>query len=479
MNRNRIILSEATRSRIRLQLHPYIPNSNPVTIRQMLQEAEISSIDELFQDIPEEIRSKAQLDIPLRMQEAEVRTKVERILSRNISTRELTSFLGAGIWPHHVPAAVDAIVSRGEFLTSYTPYQPEISQGMLQAMFEYQSLICELTAMEYANSSLYDWSTALGEAARMASRLTGRLELLIPQYSHPERVATLHTFAEPVGIKVTEFSQTRKTGAVDMSDLRRKLSSRTAGVYIEYPSFLGFVEQEIEEISRMVHEAESVFIVGVEPISLGLLRPPGDFGADIAIGEGQPLGNHMNFGGPLLGIFACRGESLLRQMPGRIIGRTITQDGKQNAYCMALQTREQHIRREKATSNICTNEALLALAASVYLSLLGTSGLTELCRTILDRTQYALGKLRTVRGVTTPLFDAFHFMEFTVNFDATGKKVSEINNALLDSGIQGGLDLSKVFPELGQTALYCVTEVHSQEDIDMLVDKLRQIVGGS
>ena len=461
------------------QLHPYIPNSNPTTIRQMLQETRIGSIDELFQDIPKEIRSKADLDIPRRMSEAEARRKVERILSTNISTREVTSFLGAGVWPHHVPAAVDTILSRGEFLTSYTPYQPEISQGILQAMFEYQSLICELTAMEYANSSLYDWSTALGEAARMASRVTGRVELLIPQYSHPERAATLRTFAEPAGIQVSRYCQSRKTGAVDISDLRKKLSQRTAGVYIEYPSFLGFVEEEIEEIGELVHESDGLIIVGVEPISLGLLRPPGDFGADIVIGEGQPLGNHMNFGGPLLGIFACRGESVLRQMPGRVIGRTMTQDGKQNAYCMALQTREQHIRREKATSNICTNEALLALAASVYLSLLGTSGLTQLCRTILDRTNYAIGKLRTVHGVTAPYFDAFHFMEFTVNFNGTGKKVSEINNALLNSGIQGGLDLSNIFPELGQTALYCVTEVHSTEDIDMLVDKLRQIVGGS
>ena len=462
-----------------MQLHPYIPNSNPVTVRQMLQETGIGSIDELFQDIPEEVRSRANLDVPRRLPEAEVRRNVERILSKNISTREATSFLGAGVWPHHVPAAVDAILSRGEFLTSYTPYQPEISQGILQAMFEYQSLICELTLMDYANSSLYDWSTALGEAARMASRVTGRPELLIPHYSHPERAATLRMFAQPAGMKVTEFAQSRETGSVEISDLRKKLSSHTAGVYIEYPSFLGFVEEEVEEISRMVHESESLFIVGVEPISLGVLRPPGDFEADIVIGEGQPLGIHMNFGGPLLGIFACRGESLLRQMPGRVIGRTVTQDSKQDAYCMALQTREQHIRREKATSNICTNEALLALAASVYLSLLGSGGLTELCKTILDRTEYALRKLRTIRGITTPRFDAFHFMEFTVNFDATGKKVFETNDALLSSGIQGGLDLSRIFPELGQTALYCVTEVHSREDIDMLVDKLRQIVGGS
>ncbi|HKM51375.1 MAG TPA: aminomethyl-transferring glycine dehydrogenase subunit GcvPA [Candidatus Bathyarchaeia archaeon] len=459
--------------------HPYIANSNEAIIGQMLAETGLNSIDELFTDIPESIRSKAILDLPSRLSEAETRSCVERILTRNASTREITSFLGAGVWPHYVPAAVDALITRGEFLTSYTPYQPEVSQGMLQAMFEYQSLICELLDMDYANSSLYDWSTALGEAARMTVRINGRIEFVIPHYIHPERAATLRTFTDPAGIKIVEVSQDQRKGTVDLSDLKKKLSSHTAGVYIEYPSFLGWVDEGVDEISKLVHEAGSLLVVGVEPISMGVLRPPGDFGADIVIGEGQPLGNHMNFGGPLLGIFACRGESLLRQLPGRIIGKTLTQDGKQDAYCMALQTREQHIRREKATSNICTNEALLALAASIYLSILGPVGLTELCATILDRTQYAMKGLRQVPGVSVPSVDAFHFMEFGVNFDRTDKTVSEINEALLTSRIQGGLDLSNIFPELGQTALYCFTEIHSHEEIDMLIEKLSHIVGGS
>jgi glycine dehydrogenase subunit 1 len=445
-------------------------------MHKMLNEIGISGMEDLFRDIPEQIRTKANLGLPPRLSEAEARLRVESILSKNVSTREIISFLGAGIWPHYVPAAVDALITRGEFLTSYTPYQPEISQGMLQALFEYQSLICELTEMDFANSSLYDWATALGEAARMSVRVTGRDEFIIPHYSHPEHAATLRGFAEPVGIKIVEFSQDRRTGAVDLLDLEKKLTPRTAGVYIDYPSFLGFVDENVEEAGKLVHESSSLFVVGVEPISLGVLRPPGEFGADIVIGEGQPLGSHMNFGGPLLGVFACRGEKLLRQMPGRVIGKTLTQDGKQDAYCMALQTREQHIRRQKATSNICTNEALLALAASVYLSLLGPVGLTELCKTIMDRAQYAMENLRKVPGVTVPSFEAFHFMEFGVNLDGTGKKVSEVNEALLAGGIQGGLDVSKIFPELGQTALYCFTEVHSIEDIDMLVDKLQQIV---
>ncbi len=457
--------------------HPYIPNSHESIVRQMLKDIGVGTVEELFSDIPSAIRSKADLAIPTKMSEMEARRHVEALLSKNISSREILSFLGGGIWPHHVPAAVDAIISRGEFLTSYTPYQPEISQGMLQAMFEYQSMICELTAMDYANSSMYDWSTALGEAARMTARVTGRDEFIVPRYIAPERLSTLQVFCEPVDIKILQVPQDKRTGAIDLSDLQGKLSPRTAGVYVEYPSFLGFIDQSISEIGRLVHKAGGLFVVGSEPISLGALKPPGDFGADIMVGEGQPLGSHMNYGGPLLGIFACKGEALLRQMPGRIIGKTTTLDGKQDAYCMALQTREQHIRREKATSNICTNEALLALAASIYLSLLGPKGITELSSTILDRTQYAKDQLGNLHGVMAPAFDAFHFMEFTVNFDKTGKKVSEINEALLNAGIQGGLDISYYFPELGQTALYCFTEVHTRRDIDMLVDKLRQILG--
>jgi glycine cleavage system P protein (glycine dehydrogenase) subunit 1 len=443
----------------------------------MLKEIGVGTIEDLYKDIPERIRARASLTIPSKLSEMEARRHVEGLLNKNLSTRDVLSFLGAGIWPHHVPAAVDAVISRGEFLTSYTPYQPEISQGMLQAMFEYQSMICELTAMDYSNSSLYDWSTALGEAARMASRVTHRGEFIVPHFIHPERLSTLKTFCEPADIKIVEVAQDKRTGSVDITDLKRKMSDRTSGVYLECPSFLGFVEQSCEEIAQLAHKSGALFLVGSEPISLGILKAPGEVGADIVVGEGQPLGNHMNYGGPLLGIFACKGDALLRQMPGRIIGKTTTQDGKQDAYCMALQTREQHIRREKATSNICTNEALLALAAAMYLALQGPEGLRELCTTILDRTSYAIEQLRKVQGVSAPGFEAFHFMEFTVNFDKCGKKVAEINEALLKAGIQGGLDVSAHFPELGQTALYCFTEVHAHGDIEMLADKLRQTVG--
>ena len=443
----------------------------------MLDEIGVRTIEDLYKDIPEAIRTKASLKIPSKLSEMEARRHVERLLNKNLSTCDVLSFLGGGIWPHHVPAAVDAVIGRGEFLTSYTPYQPEISQGMLQSMFEYQSMICELTAMDYSNSSMYDWSTALGEAARMASRVTHRGEFIVPHFIHPERLSTLRTYCEPVDIKIVEVAQDRRTGAVDLTDLKRKVSDRTSGIYLECPSFLGFVEQSSEEIAQVAHKSGALFLVGCEPISLGVLKAPGEVGADIVIGEGQPLGNHMNYGGPLLGIFACKGDALLGQMPGRIIGKTTTQDGKQEAYCMALQTREQHIRREKATSNICTNEALLALATAMYLALQGPKGLRELCSTILDRTSYAIEQVRKIQGLSAPAFEAFHFMEFTINFDKCGKKVAEVNEALLKAGIQGGLDVSASFPELGQTALYCFTEVHTHGDIQMLADKLRQTVG--
>ena len=459
-------------------VHPYIPNSDNGIRKRLLEEIGVGSVDQLFQDIPNSIRSNAGLAIPRKLSEMETRRYVEASLAKNQSTRDILSFLGAGVWPHHVPAAIDSIISRGEFLTSYTPYQPEISQGMLQSMFEYQSLICDLTEMDYANASLYDWSTALGEAARMTVRVTERNEFIVPHYIHPERLGTLKNYCDPAEIQIVAVAQDRRTGAVDLSDLRRKVSDRTAGVYLEWPSFLGFMDGSCDEVADLAHKNGSLFVVGCEPTSLGTLKTPGELGADIAVGEGQPLGNHMNYGGPLLGIFACKGEGLLRHMPGRIIGSTTTQDGQQVAYCMALQTREQHIRRGKATSNICTNETLLALAAAMYLSLLGPAGLAELSAIIAKRTAYAIEQLSTLRGVKAPEFDAFHYMEFTVNFDRAGKKVSEINEALLEAGIQGGLDLSKHFPELGQTALYCFTEVHTERDIDMLRNELRVILGG-
>ena len=458
--------------------HPYIPNSHPKIKHEIMREIGIKSIDELYADVPEKYKLKKPLNIPQApLSEFEVKRHIEVLLSKNKTCNETPIFLGAGCWPHYVPAVVKEIVQRSEFLTAYTPYQPEISQGMLQALFEYQSMICELTAMDVANCSMYDWASALGEAARMAARVTGRTEILIPEIIHPERAATLKTYVEPAGIKTGKLAYERKTGQISLEDLRRKISNKTAAVYIENPSYLGFIEAHVEEIGKEAHSHGALFIVGVDPISLGILKPPGDYNADIVIGEAQPLGNPVNFGGPLLGIFACRDDmNLVRQMPGRIIGLTTTIDNERQGFCMALQTREQHIRREKATSNICSNEALCAVASAVYMALLGPQGLRELSETIVCKANYAMRQLSKIEGVKAPIFKSSHFKEFTVNFDDAELSVKEIHKKLLQRQIHGGKDISKEFPELGETALYCVTEIHSKEEIDRLIEVLSEIL---
>ncbi|MEM3695039.1 MAG: aminomethyl-transferring glycine dehydrogenase subunit GcvPA [Candidatus Bathyarchaeia archaeon] len=458
--------------------HPYIPNSQQKIKEEMMREIGIKSIDELYTDIPERYKLKNPLNIPQHaLSEFEVKRHVEALLSKNKTCNEMPIFLGAGCWPHYVPAIVKEIVQRSEFLTAYTPYQPEISQGMLQALFEYQSMICELTAMDIANCSMYDWASALGEAARMAARVNGRREILVPKIIHPERLATLQVYAEPAGIKIEKVSYERDTGELDLEDLKGKISKQTAAVYIENPSYLGFIETQVEEIEKEAHKHGALFIVGIDPTSLGVIKPPGEYGADIVIGEAQPLGNPMNFGGPLLGIFACRDDnSLIRQMPGRIIGLTTTVDNARQGFCMALQTREQHIRREKATSNICSNEALCAVASAVYMALLGPQGFKGLGETVMYKANYAISLISNIDGVKAPIFNSAHFKEFTVNFDDAGLTVKEVHKKLLQRGIHGGKDISGEFPELGETALYCVTEVHSANEIECLADAINQIL---
>ena len=459
--------------------HPYIPNSLPEIKQEMMQEIGMKNIEELYADVPEKYRLKKPLELPEVLSEFEVKKHVEALLSKNKTCSDMPVFLGAGCWHHYVPAVVKEIVQRSELLTSYTPYQSEISQGMLQALFEYQSMICELTGMEVANCSLYDWASALGEASRMAARLTRRNEILVPKTVHPERLATLQVYAEPAGIIIKQVAYNKETGQISLEDFKHKISDKTAAVYVENPSYLGFIDTQVDEVSREAHAHGALFIVGVDPTSLGILKPPGDYEADIVVGEGQPLGNAMNFGGPLLGIFACRDDlRLIRQMPGRIIGMTTTLDGNRQGFFMALQTREQHIRREKATSNVCTNEALCAVASAVYMALLGPEGLRELGETIMCKANYAIHLLSKIDGVKAPVFKSTHFKEFTVNFDGANLSVKEVNEKLLEQGIHGGKDLSKEFPELGKTALYCVTEIHSEEEIERLTTALEEILAG-
>jgi glycine dehydrogenase subunit 1 len=458
--------------------HHYIPNVREIK-EQMLLEAGVASVYELFADIPPKIRLKRKLKLPAAMSELEVKRHVRAILSKNKPFTQMPSFLGGGVWPHHVPAHVHSLIQRAEFLTSYTPYQPEASQGILQALFEYQSLVCELTGLEVANASMYDWATALGEAALMCARVTGRRKFIVPELISWERLSVLRNYALGPALKIVGIGYDSRTGQLDFDQLRKELDEDTAGVYIENPSYLGFLETQVNEIAEAAHLAGAKFVVGVNPVSLGLLKAPGDYGADIVVGEGQPLGNQVSFGGPALGIFACRGEEkLIRQLPGRLIGMTTTLDGKLRGFTMTLQTREQHIRRERATSNICSNEALCAVAAAIYLSSLGPMGLRELAETCAANASYAMKRLKTIRGLETPIFGSPHFNEFTLRCAKPKLTIDKFNAKLLSQGVHGGRPIRSEFPKLGETALLCTTELHTKEDIDMLVEAAARAVGG-
>ena len=457
--------------------NPYIPNDTDEIKQRLLEGIGIRSVEEVFADIPKNVPRMKNLSLPKAKSEVEVRREVERILSKNITTKDYLSFLGGGVWNHYVPSVVDALASRGEFLTSYTPYQPEISQGILQSLFEYQSMIAELIEIDVVNSSMYDWASSLGEAARMATRVTHRNEIFVPHFISPNRLITLKSYTDPLGMRIRELSQSLHNGQINLEDIKEKVSSKTAAIYIENPSYLGFIIHHLKDLSEIAHECGSLFIVGVDPISLGILKPPGKYGADIVIGEGQPLGNYMNYGGPLLGLFACRNNPrLIRQLPGRIVGMTTTHDGAERGYCMVLQTREQHIRREKATSNICTNHALCAVRAAIYMALLGREGFRKLGEYLLAITQYAKKRLSMIEGLEIPFLDNCHFKDFTVNFDGVKKRGVKINDQLLKHRIMGGKVLGKDFLELGNTFLYSITEMHTRTDVDALVTSLKNIM---
>ena len=460
--------------------HPWIPNSDDDTKRLMLGRIGVSSVEDLYSDIPEDIRYRGRLDVGAgkALSEAELERVIDEILDGNRVFKRPPPFLGGGVWPHHVPALVRDILRRGEFLTAYTPYQPEISQGLLQALFEYQSLIAELTGMDVVNASMYDWSTAAAEAFLMAVRATKRRKVIVPSTMNPQHLEVARTYLEPKGIDIVKVPYDTERGVISLEHLKTLVDDDTAAVYIENPSYLGFVEFQARGVGEIAKERGSLFVVGVDPISLGVLKAPGDYGADIVVGEGQPLGLGLNFGGPLLGIFGVKGDmKLVRQMPGRIIGVTTTVDGSKRGYAMVLQTREQHIRREKATSNICTNQALCALAAAVYLSLLGAEGLRRLGETIMYNVKYLALRMREELGLKAPVFDAPHFKEFVVDFSRSGTSYNEVHRRLLRIGIHGGKSLKSEFPELGDAALFCVTEVHTRADIDRLIEALKEILG--
>jgi glycine dehydrogenase subunit 1 len=443
----------------------YLPKSDAER-RAMLAAIGARSIEELFQSIPERFRLKGPLKLPGPLSEAEI---IEYFRARAAENAlGYTSFLGAGVYNHLRSVVTDTIIQRSEFLTSYTPYQAEISQGTLQAIFEFQTLMCQLTGQEVANASMYDGSTALAEALMMAERVTGRSRVLVARSVHPEYREVLRTYAENQSLRVKELPFSAGSGQLDLDALRAALNAETAAVAIQSPNFFGVLEQ-VPAIAQIVHAAGALLVVTIaEAVSLGAVRPPAE--ADIVDMEGQSFGLPPSFGGPLLGVIATR-EKYVRQMPGRLAGQTTDRQGRRG-FVLTLATREQHIRREKATSNICTNQALCALAASVHLCLLGKEGLRELAAQNVAKARFALAELEKIPGVrrafTGPVFN-----EFALEFP---RAVKTISGRLLKKKIIGPLPLGPYYREQSRRGLVCVTETTTRAEIERLAATLQRIL---
>ena len=460
-------------------MYRYIPNTREDQ-EKMLSAIGAGSIDELFSDIPEDIRLDRELELPAAMSEPELVSHMRAVASKNINAADHPCFLGAGVYDHFIPSVVWHVISRSEFYTSYTPYQPEISQGMLQAIFEYQTMICRLTGMDVSNASMYDGATALAEAALMAARTTGRDRVLVSRGVHPQYREVLKTYAANAGIEIAEIGMSG--GMTDMDGLRAMLSGQdgmpagskadggtakvagTAAVIMQSPNFFGVIE-DMEAAAALAHEYDALSVACVDPVSLAIIQPPGEYGADIAAGEGQPLGNPLNYGGPHFGFLAAK-QKLVRKMPGRIVGQTTDGEGRRG-FVLTLQAREQHIRREKAVSNICSNQALNALAATVYLSVMGKQGLKQAAELCLSKSYYAYSKLLDT-GKFEKVHDAPFFREFAVR--AVDEPVETINKRLLDRGMIGGLALERYYPEMKNCWLVAVTEKRTRQEIDAFVE---------
>lgn len=440
----------------------YIPNTDAQQ-QKMLADIGVNSIEELFADIPESVRLESELNIPKAMSELELIAHMREMAEKNINLNEYTCFLGAGAYDHYIPSVVSNLLSRQEFYTAYTPYQPEISQGTLQAIFEYQTMICSITGMDVSNASLYDGASAFAEAAAMAYEATKRKEIIAIRSISPESRVVLSTYANYKGMSLVECGI--KNGVADLQLLKEMISENTAAVLVQSPNFFGCIE-DIKEISEIAHNNKSLLIVSCDPISLAILKAPGDIGADIVVGEGQPLGNPLGFGGPYLGFIAAKKE-FTRRMPGRIVGQTVDKNGKRG-FVLTLQTREQHIRREKATSNICSNQALNALAATIYLSVMGKKGFKKVAELSMHKAHYAYKKLIETR-LFSPAFDSPFFKEFLLIYHGD---VEKLNKHLLERKIIGGLSIEKYYPEFKGGYLVAVTEKRTKEDIDRLVSEV-------
>ena len=440
--------------------YPYIPATHEDE-QKMLKACNVSSIDDLFSDIPDDLKLNRDLNLDESKSELEVSEIITKMADKNID--DLTCFLGAGAYDHYIPSLIKSITSRSEFYTAYTPYQAEISQGTLQSIFEFQSMIAEITKMDIANASMYDGATAAVEACIMAVGKTRRNKIVVPKTVHPETRQILKTYLQFKDVEVVEVDYDREYGTTDLNKLKEVVGEETACILVQNPNFFGVIE-DVDEIGSIARDNKAMYVMSVNPITLSILKSPGEVGADIAVGDAQPLGNSLNFGGPYVGFLAIK-SGLIRKMPGRVVGQTVDADGKR-CYALTLQTREQHVRREKATSNICSNQGLNTLIASIYLATMGKKGYQEVAMQNMQKSHYAYKKFDESKNFE-PVFKGKFFNEFVVK---SPMPVDELNEKLLENKILGGYDLGKDYEELKGCVLMCVTEKRTAKEIDNLVN---------
>lgn len=444
---------------------PFIANTDEQR-REMLKAIGVDRFEALIDNIPDEVRLNRPLEIPPALSQFEVARHLAALAEKNRNLQDFTSFLGAGAYDHYIPPAVNHILSRPEFYTSYTPYQPEVAQGNLQVIYEYQSMICELTGMYAANASMYDGGSALAEAVLMAHAATNRPKVLLPDAVHPYYRQIIATYTENLDIELIPID-TYKTGVTPLDALQDQLDDSVSAVILQHPNFFGNLE-DVAAVGKLAHDYGALFIVAVDPLSLAILEPPGRYGADIVVGEAQCFGNALSFGGPYVGIFATT-EALLRRIPGRIAGATVDRHGRRG-FVLTLQTREQHIRREKATSNICTNQALNATAATVYLALMGREGLREAANHCLQKAHYLAQRIADLEGFSLA-YDAAFFKEFVVRTPVPAATICE---RLLNDRIFAGVPLSRFYGD-DHAMLVAVTEKRTREELDRFVERLARL----
>ncbi|MCE7741376.1 MAG: aminomethyl-transferring glycine dehydrogenase subunit GcvPA [Candidatus Heimdallarchaeota archaeon] len=459
-------------------IHPYIPNSVPEIKEKMLEEIGVKDIETLYEDIPEELRFKDEMKLPEPyLSEYALKKHVEQILSKNQTCQESLSFLGGDCWQHYIPAICDEINQRSEFLTAYAG-EPYEDHGRFQALFEYASMIGDLLEMDVVNVPTYDWGQAASTSIRMAGRITGRSEILIADSISPDRLLIIRNYCSPV-VKITLINYDKETGKINLEDLKSKISDKVIGIYFENPSYLGVIDDQGEIISDIVHKYGALCLVGIDPITLGILKPPSKYGADIVCGDIQSLGMHMQYGGGQAGFIATRDEErYVMEYPSRLFGITTTIVEGEHGFGDVTYDRTSFHDRIEGKEFIGTASALWGITAGVYLALAGPQGMQELGKVIVQKSQYAINKLSEIKGVSVLFSQSSHFKEFVLDFTDSGKTVETINKSLLEKGIFGGKNITREFSELDNCAVYCITEIHSKEDIDRLAQTLDECING-